>query len=125
MTSRNEVIQVAKEKARSEKAAAASRRGGTKAYRSDADGVDEELLNKILEVERQLDSVKADPRNESNEALLFTRTDGNTFLELIYRAAHELNLVTEVDAQKFKVTLRSNDRPMETEEEQMDRLFDV
>ena len=94
------MIQAAKERERAAVAASSGR--AQKAYRGSGDTFDEEKLASILEVERALNVVDIKPDAESTEALLFTKKDAMSFLEILYRKAHELGLEATVDEKKFK-----------------------
>ena len=56
--------------------------------------------------------------------MLFSRLDANSFLEIIYRKAHELGLEASVDERKFKLTLKTPFNKDATEEEQMEKFLE-
>ena len=60
--------------------------------RGSGDVLDEEKLASILKIERAINSVDLKPTLDSIEAVLFSRMDAISFLEIIYRKAHELGL---------------------------------
>jgi hypothetical protein len=56
--------------------------------------------------------------------VLFSRLDAISFLEILYRKAHELGLEASVDEKKFKLVLKTPAIKETTEEEQMERFFE-
>ena len=122
LNKRKAMIQATKERERAAVAATAGR--AQKAYRGSKDGLDEEQLASILQIERAIDSVDLKPSPESTEAVFFSRMDVKSLLEILYRKAHELGLEASVDEKKFKLVLKTPAIKETTEEEQMERLFE-
>ena len=56
--------------------------------------------------------------------MLFSRLDAISFLEILYRKAHELGLEASVDERKFKLLLKTPAVKDSTEEEQMEKFFE-
>jgi len=82
------------------------------------------MLRELLDMERSLDTVKAKFDPQSAEAILFSKVDARTFLDLLYRAAHEIGLEPSIDSKKFKLTLKTPKNESTSEEEELDHIFE-
>jgi len=82
------------------------------------------MLRELLNLERSIDTTKIKFNPESAEANLFTKVDTKTFLDLLYRAAHEIGLEPTIDSKKFKLTLKTPTMESTSEEEELDHIFE-
>lgn len=74
-----------------------------------------------------MDSANIEFDPSTTEAVMFSRVDATSFLELLYKNAHSLGLNTEVDSQKFKLTLKTPvaEAATDDEEEELENIFEA